>query len=61
MGALATRQHRGDRGSGAGGGDIHMAVETGKRYRCNTCGAEFIVTRGGDGALKCGDDDLEQI
>ncbi|MYD65786.1 MAG: desulfoferrodoxin [Chloroflexi bacterium] len=38
-----------------------MAVETGKRYRCNACGAEFIVTRGGDGALRCGDDELEQI
>ena len=38
-----------------------MAVETGKRYRCNDCGAEFIVTRGGDGALRCGDAELEQI
>lgn len=38
-----------------------MAVETGKRYRCSGCGAEFIVTRGGDGALKCGDEELEQI
>ena len=23
-----------------------MAASTGKRYRCPTCGAEFIVTRG---------------
>ena len=38
-----------------------MAVETGKRYRCPTCGAEFIVTRGGEGALRCGSDDLEQL
>ena len=26
-----------------------MPVTTGKRYRCPTCGAEFIVTKGGDG------------
>lgn len=38
-----------------------MAVDTGKRYRCTKCGAEFIVTRGGDGALRCGDDALEQL
>ncbi len=38
-----------------------MAVETGKRYRCPTCGAEFIVTRGGEGALRCDGDDLEQL
>ncbi|MBI4310967.1 MAG: desulfoferrodoxin [Chloroflexi bacterium] len=30
-----------------------MANETGKRYTCPTCGAEFIVTKGGDGTLKC--------
>ena len=36
-------------------------VETGKRYRCAECGAEFIVTRGGEGVLRCGDNELEQI
>ncbi len=36
-------------------------VETGKRYRCTDCGAEFIVTRGGEGMLRCGDHELEQI
>ncbi|MDA1061501.1 MAG: hypothetical protein O2895_01075 [Chloroflexi bacterium] len=36
-------------------------VQTGKRYRCATCGAEFIVTRGGAGVLRCGDDELEQV
>jgi len=36
-------------------------VQTGKRYRCASCGAEFIVTRGGAGALRCGDDELEQV
>lgn len=30
-----------------------MANEVGKRYQCQTCGAEFIVTRGGKGTLKC--------
>ena len=30
-----------------------MANETGKRYVCDTCGSEFIVTKGGSGALTC--------
>ncbi len=30
-----------------------MAVKTGKRYTCPTCGAEFIVTKGGEGDLVC--------
>ena len=30
-----------------------MANETGKRYFCGKCGAEFIVTTGGEGALTC--------
>ena len=38
-----------------------MPVTTGKRYRCPTCGAEFIVTKGGDGALRCDGVDLEQL
>jgi len=25
----------------------------GKRYRCETCGAEVLITKGGDGALWC--------
>lgn len=37
-----------------------MAAQTGKRYLCRECGAEFIVTKGGDGELKCGDAPLEQ-
>ncbi len=37
-----------------------MAAQTGKRYLCPKCGAEFIVTKGGDGELKCGDTLLEQ-
>ena len=38
-----------------------MALQTGKRYRCTKCGAEFIVTRGGEGTLSCGGDELEQL
>ncbi|MCX8125883.1 MAG: hypothetical protein N3E40_01890 [Dehalococcoidia bacterium] len=30
-----------------------MANEAGKRYVCSKCGAEFIVTRRGEGTLKC--------
>ena len=30
-----------------------MANQVGKRYVCTVCGAEFIVTRGGDGELHC--------
>jgi DNA-directed RNA polymerase subunit RPC12/RpoP len=30
-----------------------MANEIGKKYRCPECGAEFIVTRGGDGNIHC--------
>ncbi len=30
-----------------------MANEIGKRYVCAKCGAEFIVTRGGQGTISC--------
>jgi desulfoferrodoxin-like iron-binding protein len=30
-----------------------MANEVGKRYVCKKCGAEFIVTRRGEGTLHC--------
>jgi len=30
-----------------------MANIVGKRYICKKCGCEFIVTRPGEGALKC--------
>jgi predicted RNA-binding Zn-ribbon protein involved in translation (DUF1610 family) len=32
-----------------------MAVKTGKRYICPKCGTEVIVTKGGDGELRCTD------
>ena len=32
-----------------------MANQIGKRYYCAKCGAEFIVTKGGDGTVHhCG-------
>lgn len=30
-----------------------MANQTGKRYLCEACGAEMLVTRGGSGELTC--------
>ncbi|MBM4415319.1 MAG: desulfoferrodoxin [Chloroflexi bacterium] len=38
-----------------------MPVTTGKRYKCTVCGAEFIVTRGGDGELRCDNTALQQL
>lgn len=32
-----------------------MANETGKRYACATCGVEVIITKGGDGEVRCHD------
>jgi hypothetical protein len=31
----------------------YMANQVGKRYVCKKCGAEFIVTRGGNGTVHC--------
>ena len=33
-----------------------MPAATGKRYMCEKCGAEVIVTRGGDATLTCNQD-----
>ena len=30
-----------------------MANQIGKRYVCQKCGAEFIVTKGGSGTIEC--------
>ena len=37
-----------------------LPAKTGKRYVCPNCGSEFIVTRGGEGELRCGDTPLEE-
>jgi desulfoferrodoxin-like iron-binding protein len=36
-----------------------MANQVGKRYKCAKCGAEVIVTRGGNGAVTCCDQPME--
>ncbi len=30
-----------------------MPNQLGKMYLCGSCGAQVIVTKGGDGAVKC--------
>lgn len=30
-----------------------MANQTGKRYACQSCGSEFLVTKGGSGEIRC--------
>ena len=37
-----------------------MANQVGKRYVCKKCGAEFIVTRGGNGTIHCCGQPMEQ-
>ena len=37
-----------------------MANQLGKMYICNTCGAQVIVTKGGDGTLKCCGTEMRQ-
>jgi desulfoferrodoxin-like iron-binding protein len=34
-------------------GGVKVANETGKRYMCEKCGSEFIVTRAGNGSINC--------
>jgi len=34
-------------------GAEQLANQTGKRYVCSKCNSEFIVTKGGDGAIAC--------
>jgi desulfoferrodoxin-like iron-binding protein len=37
-----------------------MATQVGKRYICGKCGAEVIVTRGGNGTVTCCGQPMEQ-
>ena len=37
-----------------------MANQVGKKYVCTKCGSEFIVTKGGNGAVKCCGQPMEQ-
>jgi desulfoferrodoxin-like iron-binding protein len=34
-------------------GGVKVANETGKRYTCEKCGSEFIVTKAGNGSINC--------
>lgn len=36
-----------------------MANQIGKRYRCTKCGAEFIVTKSGNGTIHCDGQPME--
>ncbi len=36
-----------------------MANQTGKRYVCAKCGTEMLVTKAGDGSLKCCGEDMQ--
>jgi desulfoferrodoxin-like iron-binding protein len=36
-----------------------MANPVGKRFVCKKCGAEVIVTRGGNGTLRCCGQEME--
>jgi len=37
-----------------------MANQAGKRYICTKCGAEYMVTRGGQGTMVCCGQPMEQ-
>ena len=37
-----------------------MANQLGKIYRCEACGTQVIVTKGGDGAIRCCGQAMEQ-
>ncbi len=37
-----------------------MANQVGKRYQCNECGTEMIVTKGGDGGIACCSQTMQQ-
>jgi len=36
-----------------------MANQVGKRYMCTKCGAEVIITRGGEGTSTCCEQSME--
>ena len=36
-----------------------MANQVGKRYLCSKCNTEMIVTKGGEGPLKCCGQEME--
>ena len=49
-----------NRVKGSQEGGARMANQVGKRYRCTKCGAEMIITKGGDGTITCCGQPMEQ-
>lgn len=41
-------------------GEELVANQVGKRYQCSKCNTEMIVTKGGDGALACCGQPMQQ-
>ncbi|HXF50193.1 MAG TPA: hypothetical protein VNM43_00760 [Dehalococcoidia bacterium] len=41
-------------------GEGGLANQVGKRYQCGKCGTEMIVTKGGEGALACCGQPMQQ-
>ena len=37
-----------------------MANQIGRKYQCTKCGAEFIVTKSGEGTVHCCGQPMEQ-
>lgn len=35
--------------------------QVGKRFRCETCGSEVLVTKGGEGELRCCETVMEPV
>jgi desulfoferrodoxin-like iron-binding protein len=56
--AGAISYNESEKGSEEGG--ARMANQVGKRYRCTKCGAEMIVTKGGEGTITCCGQPMEQ-
>ncbi len=41
-------------------GQESVANEIGKRYICSKCGAEVIVTKAGEGVVKCCGEEMQK-
>jgi desulfoferrodoxin-like iron-binding protein len=42
------------------GKDKRMGTQAGKRYKCEKCGSEVLVTKPGNGTLKCCGQEMPQ-
>lgn len=41
------------------GGRLTLATQQGKRYKCAKCGTEVMVTKAGNGTLKCCGEEMQ--